>query len=62
MSLLQIAIILAILATLAAMILGLMSMSSGGETDREASTPLMWTRVALQILTLVLLGLALLLR
>ena len=62
MSLLQIAIVLAILATVAAMILGLMSMSGGGETDREISTPLMWSRIGLQVFTLVLLGVALLVR
>jgi hypothetical protein len=62
MSLLQIAIVLAILATLGATILGLMSMSSGGETDQEVSTPLMWSRIGLQVFTLLLLGIALLLK
>ena len=62
MDLLLVLIVLAILATLGAMILGLTAMSHGGSTDQELSTPLMWTRVGLQILTLVLLGIAVLTR
>ena len=62
MDLLLIAIILAILATIGTLILGLMTMSGGGETDRGLSTPLMWARVGLQAFTLALLAIALLVR
>jgi hypothetical protein len=58
----MIVIVLALLATLGATILGLMAMSGGGATDREFSTPLMWTRVGLQAFTLLLLVVAALLR
>lgn len=61
MDLLKIVIVLALLATVATLFLGLLAMSSGGELDREASTPLMWTRVGFQGLTLVLLVVAVLL-
>jgi hypothetical protein len=54
-------IILAIGATLVATILGLITMSGGGATDQELSTPLMWARVGLQALTLLLLLIAVLL-
>ena len=46
----------------ATLFLGLLAMAGGGETDREASTPLMWTRVGFQGLTLLLLVIAVLLR
>lgn len=59
---LTVVIVLALLATLATMILGLLAMSSGGELDREASTSLMWTRLGFQGLTLVLLIIAVLVR
>ena len=62
MDLLLIAIILAILATVAALILGLMTMSGGDPTRSELGTPLMWLRVGLQTLTLVLLAVAVLVR
>jgi len=58
MDLLKIVIVLALLATLATLFLGLLAMSGGGELDREASTPLMWTRVGFQALTLLLLVVA----
>lgn len=58
MDLLKIVIVLALLATVATLFLGLLAMSSGGELDREVSTPLMWTRVGFQGLTLVLLVVA----
>jgi len=57
-----IAIVLALLATVGALFLGLLAMSSGEETDRMLSTPLMWTRVGLQAFTTVLLLVTLLLR
>jgi uncharacterized membrane protein len=59
---LTVVIVLALLATLATMMLGLLAMAGGGETDREASTPLMWTRIGFQGLTLVLLIVAVLVR
>jgi len=58
MDLLKIVIVLALLATVATLFLGLLAMSGGGELDREASTPLMWTRVGFQALTLLLLVVA----
>lgn len=62
MDLLTIVIILALTATVVTLFLGLLAMSGGGETDREVSTPLMWTRVGFQALTLLLLIIAVLLR
>ena len=59
---LLVVIILALAGTVAALLLGLLSMSSGGSTDQVASTPLMWARVGFQGLTLVLLIAAVLLR
>jgi hypothetical protein len=56
-----IVIVLALVATGLALLLGLMSMVSGGETDQALSTPLMWTRVGLQAFTVLLLLLATLL-
>jgi hypothetical protein len=55
---LTVVIVLALLATLATMMLGLLAMSGGGELDRDASAPLMWTRLGFQGLTLVLLIIA----
>lgn len=54
--------LLAMVATIAAMSLGLLAMSGGGSTDRWVSTPLMWVRVGCQALTVLLLVLATLLR
>ncbi len=59
---LLVVIILALVATVVAMGLGLLSMSGGGATDREFCTKLMWTRVAAQVATIVLLIVATLLR
>ena len=53
-----IVIVLALAATCAALLLGLMAMGSGGSTDQVASTPLMWLRVGLQAFTLLLLVIA----
>ncbi|HEU4484854.1 MAG TPA: HIG1 domain-containing protein [Povalibacter sp.] len=58
MDLLTIVIVLALAATVATMFLGVLTMAGGGAADREFSTPLMWTRVGLQGLTLLLLVLA----
>ena len=59
---LLVVIVLALMATVVAMGLGLLSMSGGGETDREFSTKLMWTRLVAQAATIVLLVAATLLR
>ena len=58
MDLLTVVILLALAGTVATLFLGLLAMAGGGETDREASTPLMWTRVGFQGLTLLLLVIA----
>jgi hypothetical protein len=52
---LLVVIVLALAATVVAMLMGLLSMSGGGETDREFSTKLMWARVGAQVVTIVLL-------
>jgi hypothetical protein len=62
MDLLTVVIILALTATVVTLFLGLLAMSGGGEIDREASTPLMWTRVGFQALTVLLLIIAVLMR
>lgn len=62
MDALAIVIILALLATAAAMGLGLLAMSGGGATDRDFGTNLMWARVGLQGLTVLLLLVAMVLR
>ena len=59
---LMVVIILALIATVVAMGLGLLAMSGGGATDSEFSTKLMWTRVTFQGLTIGLLVVATLLR
>jgi hypothetical protein len=59
---LTIVIILALLATAAAMALGLFAMASGGANDRDFSERLMWTRIAFQALTFILLIVAVLIR
>jgi len=59
---LLIVIVLALIATVVAMLLGILVMSGGGATDRWLSIPLMWVRVGLQGLTVLLLVLATLLR
>ena len=62
MDLLTIVIVLAIGATVATMFLGLLAMSGGGSADQEFSTPLMWTRIGFQALTLALLVIAVMVR
>lgn len=59
---LTVVIVLALVATVVALFLGMLAMSGGGETDREFSTKLMWTRVTFQGLTIVLLIVAVFLR
>ncbi len=61
MDALLVVIILALVATVVAMGLGILAMS-GRSTDRRFSTKLMWTRVGFQALTLLLLVIAVLLR
>jgi hypothetical protein len=58
MDLLFIVIVLALIATVVTMSLGLLVMSGGGDTDRWLSTRLMWVRLAFQGLTVLLLLLA----
>jgi hypothetical protein len=55
-------VILAMLSTVATLFLGLLTMSGGGDTDREFSTALMWARVGFQVLTILLLALTIRLR
>jgi len=62
MDILTILIVLALLATCVTLGLGVLAMSGGTQVDKEFSTPLMWTRVGLQIATLVLLGIAVAMR
>jgi Hypoxia induced protein conserved region. len=57
-----IVVVLALIATAGALFLGLLAMSGGDATDRDFSTPLMWTRVGLQAFTVVLLLVALFMR
>lgn len=52
-------ILLALVATILAMTLGLLSMAAGGNIDRKASTPLMWIRIGAQSVAVLLLLLAL---
>jgi hypothetical protein len=52
---LMVVIILALIATVVAMGLGLLAMSGGGATDSEFGNKLMWTRVTFQGLTIALL-------
>ena len=59
---LLILIILALIAASVAMLLGILVMSGGGDTDAWLSNPLMWVRVGFQGLTVLLLVLATFLR
>ncbi len=53
-TLLTIAVVLAFLATIAALLTGLLSMGRGGQFDEEHDTQLMGARVGLQALTVLL--------
>lgn len=55
MSVVTILVIIALLATVVTLGLGLRSMSRGGTYDLEHSEKFMWERVALQTLVIVLL-------
>lgn len=62
MDILLVLIVLALVATCITLGLGVLAMSGGGSTDKDFGTSLMWTRVGLQAATLLLLGLAVILR
>jgi hypothetical protein len=55
MSVVNLIVILALLATITALVLGLRSMVRGGAYDREHSEKFMWERVGLQALVVILL-------
>ena len=55
MNLLNMLIIVALIATVVVLLLGLRSMARGGEYDKEHAEKFMWERVALQALVIVLL-------
>ena len=55
MPIVNVLIILALIATLVVLGLGLRSMARGGEYDAEHAEKFMWERVALQALVVVLL-------
>jgi len=57
-----IVVVVAMVLTVAAMLLGVLTMSGGGATDESFSTPLMWARVGFQALTLLLMFIAIRLR
>ena len=58
----SIVIILALLATVGALMLGLTTMGGGGAAHKEFGSKLMWARVGLQAFVILLLFLALLFR
>ena len=60
MNILTTIIILALLATIGALVMGVVSMARGGEFDRQHSTQLMFARIGFQALALLLLVAALL--
>jgi len=59
---LLVVVVLALIATVITLFMGLLAMSGGEEVDREFSEPLMWTRVGLQAFAVVLMVIALFLR
>lgn len=62
MDLLTVVIVLALLATLVALLFGLTSLGQGGSFDKHFGTQFMWARVGLQAVAIALLVAALLLR
>lgn len=58
MSLINLLVIAALIATVVTLVLGLRSMSIGGDYDLEHSEKFMWERVGLQALVIVLLLIA----
>ncbi len=57
--LLNVLIVLALLATIVALGIGLLSMAMGGSTDEDFSGQFMWARIILQGAAVVLIMLAL---
>ncbi len=55
MNWLTVLVILALLATSASLLLGIMTMGQGGRFDQRYGTRIMWTRVGMQALAVVLL-------
>jgi hypothetical protein len=55
-------VVLALVATIVTMLMGIFTMGAGGAVDDYAGTRLMWARVGLQALTLLLMVIALLIR
>lgn len=55
MSIVNVLVIAALIATLVVLALGLRSMARGGDYDKEHAEKFMWERVALQGLVVVLL-------
>lgn len=55
-------VVLALIATVITLFLGLLAMGGGEEVDREFSTPLMWARIGLQAFAVVAMLVALWLR
>lgn len=62
MDVLLVVIVLALVATVATMGLGLMAMAEGRHNDRDFAEPLMWARIGFQVLTLLLLCAAVFIR
>lgn len=62
MDTLTILIVLALLATVVTMLMGIFSMGTGGATDQYAGERLMWARVGLQALAVLLMAAALVFR
>lgn len=62
MDMLTTLIVLALLATVATMLMGIYSMGAGGATDEYAAERLMWARVGLQALAVLLMAAALVFR
>jgi len=62
MDLLSVVIILALLATILVMMLGLFAMAQGGNVDKLVGSRLMWARVGIQGLAISLLILAVYIR
>jgi hypothetical protein len=59
---LVVVVVLALIATVITLFMGLLSMSGGEAVDRDFGEPLMWTRVGLQAFAVALLVVALFLR
>jgi hypothetical protein len=55
MSIINVLIIAAVIATVVVLILGLSSMARGGTYDKEHAEKFMWERVGLQLLVVILL-------